>query len=283
VATWLDLKFADGARAAVLAHEGDQLVGWLLLATEGPDTVEVNPWFFGGHPIVAPGVDWPTTAGLLLDEAARWAEEQGIGRIRLVTGMAENNSQDAEHETFYQQQGFTLTLKYVEMICPLSDVTLPAVNIPPGYEIAPLATASMNELYDCYYRAFSAGDARFFFDQGEAERREYFDTLGYPESVGEPASITLYHDGRLAGFVYSLPHGDNNHHISCMCVLAEFQGQELGRLLLYEVMNRVSHQGHKSITLGTEPEMRAYDLYIKNGFQVTGGAIIYTWENPSDQ
>jgi ribosomal protein S18 acetylase RimI-like enzyme len=128
-----------------------------------------------------------------------------------------------------------------------------------------------------------AGDARFFFDQGKAERREYFDTLGYPEAVNEPASIILCYDGRLVGFVYVMPHGDDNRHVSCMCVLPQFQGQELGRLLLYEVMNRVARKGHKSITLGTIPEMRVYDLYIKNGFQVTDGAIIYSWQNPSDQ
>ena len=71
-------------------------------------------------------------------------------------------------------------------------------------------------------------------------------------------------------------HGDDNRHISCMCVLPQFQSQDLGRLLLYEVMKCVANQRHKSITLGTEPEMRAYDLYRKNGLQVSGGATLKT-------
>jgi ribosomal protein S18 acetylase RimI-like enzyme len=276
---FLDENSSSASNWAALAFAGGELVGWLLLAAEGSDAVEVNPSVLGGHPIVARGVDRPATAGLLLDEATRWAEGEGIGRVNLVTGMAEEDKEDDAFATFYEQHSFGLKLKYVEMICQLSDVLPLEATLPPGFEIAPLSTATMDELYNCYHQAFAAGDARFFFDQDPAEQRDYFDTLGYPEAVPEPASIILRRDGRLVGFVYVMPHGEENRHISCMCVLPQLQGQGLGRLLLYEVMNRVAQQGHQSITLGTEPEMRAYDLYRKNGFQVTDGTIIYAWQN----
>ena len=114
-----------------------------------------------------------------------------------------------------------------------------------------------------------------------AARRDYFDNLGYEASLSEKASIVLLQDGQLVGFVYVMPHGEDNRHISCMCIMPELQGRGLGRLLLDLVMVQLRHEGFKSLTLGTETEMRAYDPYLKNGFQVTDRAIINTWDNPT--
>ncbi|MFX1537030.1 MAG: hypothetical protein ACFFDI_22670, partial [Promethearchaeota archaeon] len=36
------------------------------------------------------------------------------------------------------------------------------------------------------------------------------------------------------------------------------------------------------IVLGTEPDMRAFQLYRKNGFKVTAGEITYIWKNASN-
>jgi ribosomal protein S18 acetylase RimI-like enzyme len=116
--------------------------------------------------------------------------------------------------------------------------------------------------------AFSAGDASFFFQQDEAERRGYFNTLGIEEAVGEKASLALTQGGRMVGFTLVLPYGEANCHISCMCIHPDYMGQGMGKLLLRLIKKRALEQGYETITLGTDVNMRAFDLYRKHGFEV---------------
>jgi ribosomal protein S18 acetylase RimI-like enzyme len=158
--------------------------------------------------------------------------------------------------------------KYVEMVCHLSEQTIGAVAPPTGFEVKPLSTAPVDDLYPCYYAAFEAGDARFFFEQSEEERREYFDTLGLERALNEPASVVLVKGQRIAGFTCVLPYGEGNRHISCMCVHPDFQRKGLGKFLLRLVVNAVAQGGHETITLGTSTGMGAFHLYRKHGFEV---------------
>ncbi|MCP4283606.1 MAG: hypothetical protein GY792_04025, partial [Gammaproteobacteria bacterium] len=108
--------------------------------------------------------------------------------------------------------------KYVEMICHLAEQPKTEAPPPEGFEVRPLSTADDDSLYSCYYAAFKAGDARFFFDQGEAEKRAYFDTLGLAEARNEPGSTLILKDSAIVGFTYVIPYREANRHISCMVV-----------------------------------------------------------------
>lgn len=160
-------------------------------------------------------------------------------------------------------------MHYVEMVCDLSQVVVGETAVPPHLTVKPLADANVADIYRCYVAAFSEGDAAFFFSQNESEKRAFFDTLGRERALPENASHILRHGTRLVGFAYVLPHGAENCHISCMCVHPAYQGQGLGKLILQIIQKRASAQGYKTITLGTETEMRAFQLYRKYGFVVT--------------
>ena len=159
-------------------------------------------------------------------------------------------------------------MTYVEMVCDLSQLPVNAVVIPPDLTVKPLAEANVEAIYRCYVAAFSAGDAQFFFSQNETEKRDFFDTLGREKAIHEYASHILMQGARLVGFAYVLPYGEGNSHISCMCVHPDFQGQGLGRLILQIIQKRAAAQRHKTITLGTETGMRAFQLYQKYGFVI---------------
>ncbi len=161
-------------------------------------------------------------------------------------------------------------MNYVEMVCHLAQQSLPEIIVPTGLTVKPLREADVAALYQCYTAAFSAGDAQFFFEQSEAERRDFFDTLGREASLGEAASLILLEDERLIGFSYVLPYGMENCHISCMCIVPDWQSKGLGKLLLYLIMNKAIEAGYKTVTLGTETEMRAFQLYHKHGFEIVG-------------
>jgi ribosomal protein S18 acetylase RimI-like enzyme len=79
----------------------------------------------------------------------------------------------------------------------------------------------------------------------------------------EPASSVLLSGEKVVGFTYVLPHGEGNNHISCMCVHPGCQGIGLGKLMLRNAITRSLERGTRTMTLGTEREMRAYNLYKK--------------------
>ena len=158
--------------------------------------------------------------------------------------------------------------KYVEMICDLNEQPWDEIALPGDYKIGSLKEAQEDELYRCYYAAFKAGDARFFFEQNEMGRREYFDMLCLDEARNEPGSSIIRKNGKIAGFTYVLPYGDGNRHISCMCVHPDDQRRGLGAFMLRHAIKEVAAQGSKSITLGTDTRMAAFRLYCQYGFKI---------------
>lgn len=158
--------------------------------------------------------------------------------------------------------------KYVEMICYLSERPQDENDLRDDYEVMSLKNTSKEELYRCYYSAFKDGDAQFFFEQSETERREYFEMLRLGEAREEPGSSVILQNGEIIGFTLVLPNGEGNRHISCMCVLPDFQRQGLGRFMLRYAMKEGAAQGNRSITLSTDTNMAAFQLYRRNGFEI---------------
>ena len=161
------------------------------------------------------------------------------------------------------------------MKCSLASSDVVKPPLPPELNIKPVGQFSLDTLYDCYFQTFNQGDAKFFFLQNENEQREYFETLGFEEVSDDPSSFVLVRQDEIIGFSIALKRGEEtNRHISCMCILPAYQGIGLGKWMLYHMMDEVIEQGATSITLGTEPEMKAFSLYNTNGFEVTAEHII---------
>ena len=158
--------------------------------------------------------------------------------------------------------------QYVEMIFELTDHPPVQNSIPKGFRARSLQTATDDELYECYYAAFQAGDAQFFFEQSEAERREYFDTLGLAQAREEAASVLITQNEIVAGFTLAIPYLEGNRHISCMVVHPSFQRRGLGAFMVQYVIKKATAQGCRSITLGTDTQMGAFQLYRKYGFEI---------------
>lgn len=164
---------------------------------------------------------------------------------------------------------------YVEMVCKLDrkdyDDELPI----DGIAIEPVQNIDMDELFACYTRAFRRGDAQFYKLQDEAAHRQFFDEeLGFPYVLANPASFTLKIGDEIIGFTLVLETSETNYHISCMCLLPSYQGIGLGQAMLNRIKNIAVENGCWSLTLGTEPEMKAYRLYVKGGFSVTEEYIV---------
>lgn len=143
------------------------------------------------------------------------------------------------------------------------------INLDNGYEIVNVNTFSQDELYELYLEAFLHGDAEFFFNQDKKVRNDYYnDELGLPEALKRKESHAITYNGELIGFLYCIQYGDKNIHISCMCVKPSFQGQGIGTLMLDFASNKALEEGMETISLGTELNMKAYQLYKKYGFEI---------------
>lgn len=218
-----------------------------------------------------------------LAELIAQANDAGHATLELSCPMTGDPAADRTQEAHLRAIGGTVQLKYVEMHCRLTTSTTTAPPLPEGLAVRPVQAGNAEALYACYHAAFSAGEAHFFAAQDEAERRAYFDSLyAMPDMLGDAASLALWHTQghaqQLAGFSFVLPDGPpDNRHISCMCVHPDQQGRGLGKLLLRLVMAHVWAAGGTTITLGTEPQMRAFSLYRAHGFTVTGGSTLYTF------
>lgn len=159
---------------------------------------------------------------------------------------------------------------YVDMRCELGPKAGDENVSIEDVVVGSLDSCQPDDLYGCYTAAFSAGDAKFYQLQSEEEQRRYFcQELGFPDVLTNPASFAYKIEEKIIGFVLVLTNLEYNYHISCMCILPEYQNRGLGNAMLSRIMDVAIENGCQSITLGTEPGMRAFHLYRKNGFEVT--------------
>ena len=163
----------------------------------------------------------------------------------------------------------------MEMKCCLEEQRPRDGFLDPNLVLLPLSEVSLEDLYLCYQETFRAGDAQFFHLQDESERYRYFrEELGFPLVLDNPASFALVLERELIGFSLVMPYLEENYHISCMCLLPAYQGRGLGKQMLDQIKSIALEQGIKTLTLGTEPEMKAFQLYRKAGFKITAEHIV---------
>ena len=272
-----ELKEIWNPKAAILAHSADEWFGWLAACEDEFNHLLLNPGKLGGHPIIKPGTDREVISREMIRKVLIWAGENGYAGIQVIVPLLEEGEDFHQEETFYHSLGFDTLLRYVDMVLQLSDVKIQKTELPDGLQSLPLDQAGEEELLDLYLTTFAEGDARFYFTQSEEEKKAYFKTLGLSAALAEPGSGILRDRSRLVGFLYALPYGESNLHISCMCVHPEYQSKGLGGFLLNRVIEKAQISGCQTITLGTETEMRAYQLYKTSGFQTQQGSRIFTW------
>ncbi len=267
---WLCVKFAQQTRMAVLALSGSELLGYLMLVVQNPARVEINPWFLGGHPLVAPEQDQRALGSQLLREAVAWAGDEGFECIEL---SVDRDARSARHEleaqnAWYQSLGFHVREEHVGLLYMLAEQERPGVALPSGFELQPVLEVDQEALYRCYYDAFNAGQSGFFFDQSEREKRTHFDTFGELYGIVEETSVALLHAGRIAGFTFVMPVNETHVHLDWMGVHPHYRRRGLARFLLEFVIDASAAQGVQTMSLSCDVgNTRALELYRCSGWQ----------------
>jgi GNAT superfamily N-acetyltransferase len=270
---------ADDSSVIVLARAQGELIGMLMLLRTSPTTVEINPGALSGHPLVLVGHDPKEVGAKLMEEAITWSQKEGYQflEIWLQREREEDGQLYAEYQAWYESLAFFLEGTSVDMICHLSEQAVANISMPAGFRVKQVCELSEDALYQCYYAAFNAGKAQFFFNQSENERRAYFNTLGIRGSLNDEASLALMKDQQIVGFTFTLPYGEGNLHLSCNCIHPKFGQQGYGKLLLQLTMKKAAQLGIRTMTLLTDTEIRAFELYRKNGWKEKKYYLKYRW------
>lgn len=270
ISDWLCAKFAQQTRMAVLALLGSELMGYLMLVVQNPARVEINPWFLGGHPLVAPEQDQRTLGSRLLREAVAWAGDEGFECVEL---SVDQDVRSTRHEleaqkAWYQSLGFYVREEHVGLLYTLANQERPGVALPSGFELQSVLEVNQEALYRCYYDAFNAGQSGFFFDQSERERRAHFDTFGKLYGIVEETSMALLHTGQIVAFTFVMPVNKTHVHLDWMGVHPDYRRRGLARFLLEFVINGSAAQGVQTMSLSCDiGNTRALELYRSSGWQ----------------
>lgn len=158
-----------------------------------------------------------------------------------------------------------MEFKYIEMKYELKhSVDIPNMEV----DIELVTLADIEELLEVYLYAFEEGNATFFKHQDERKRVDYFlNELGLPYCLDSICSFKLLKNNEIIGFCFSMEYGTLNMHITCMAVSPPYQGRGYSKFLIDSVVNECHKQGLKTLTLGTEPTIKAYEIYTKYGFK----------------
>ena len=270
----------DEKSVVFLSYSDDQLVGWLMLYRMNTTTLEMNPGSLFGHPLIEASIDEKEILEKLIGEVIEWSESNGYKSIDITFSQKEPTNHRTEYTEIYNKFGFKKA--YYCMRCDLQSLDVQDENriLHQGLIVVPLQERNINEIYSCYHEAFNSGISKFFYNQTELEKRNYFESLVTEESKREKGSLVLLKDGQFVGFTSVIPlFGDKNQHLMCICIHPSYRHQGLGEILLAQCMARVAQEGNLSMTLYTDSKnTQALRLYRTNNFQEGGGSVTFIRE-----
>jgi ribosomal protein S18 acetylase RimI-like enzyme len=280
---WLKrLKF-DLAPVVFQAFSDDKVIGWLLLFLHDDGRGEINPWAPNGHPLIIPGTQRRQVIAKLLEHAIAFGKQQGLSRIELAfLRSPEDSGEDLEKDkNLYESLGFEFVTETAVLRVSLSSLDFGDSRIPSQYTISPLSETDYDELYKCYFEIFRTGQDRFFFDQTDAERRAYFESIfDKSEPLNSETSLVLLDDKQIIGFSLVRPtHGEGNVHLWMFGIHPGYRRRGLGKATLRYCIWKSRQQGFRTMSLGCEPiNQPAYKLYISHGFREEFRKIEFTWK-----
>lgn len=155
------------------------------------------------------------------------------------------------------------------------ELDLPALATPESVAVRPVTDVDQDELFRCYHTALTASQSGYFLDQGERERRAYFDTLGKTYALHQETSLALLQAGRIVGFAYTFPFGDQHLFLDWVGIHPDVRRQGLGRFPMQTIMERAARAGFQTMGLGCDARnAQAIALYRSLGWQPAGDAEI---------
>lgn len=264
----------------VLARSAGDLIGYALLYRIGDsDLIEINPGtIMGHHPVVAPGFDETVVGAAMVKAAKECVVQEGFDTLYIDIPwdpIAPPESYDVYRDR-YGELGFQVIQQVRQMNVSLP-AKVPALDLPPDSKLAQIRTVDEEALYKCHHEAYMAGEAQYYFQMDEVERRDDFERICAPNIRAHPASLVLTHNGRIAGCIMLFAEGEFSEVMS-LAVHPDYRRRGYGKLLMYECLKRAGQEGLKTMHLIVDVKNEgAAALYRQCGFKDARGNMTFKW------
>ena len=267
-------NFEDTEDAVLLAREQGELIGLIVIHFDDENTIEMNPWFLGGHPIIHPESSLAQLDSEMIMKAKEYAESIGVARVNIHFMKGQS-----QLPTLYESLGMTLFEEVTHLRADLPELEHITVAPPEQVNIIRLEEAPMDKLYDCWYASFESGQDRSFFTRTQEQNRTHFEEMFDMDDYDTRASIALMDNQQVVGFaLVKQTHGERNGHIWELGVHPDFKRKGYAKLMLAVVRARLLQDEMRTISLNydtsNEPAMRLYRSY---NFEEIWTQMGYTW------
>jgi ribosomal protein S18 acetylase RimI-like enzyme len=239
---WKPVEDWLGNQPFLVAERGRRVLGSLACPPDPPDTAWLR--LFTQADEVPAAEMW----GLLWGRAETMLRERGVGMMAALT-------MDRWMERLVTDAGFEETHGVV--VLSRLRASVPAVQPPPGLRIRQAEAADQPAIIATDTAAFASP----WQMSGELlawaiERADYL-------TVAE-------RNGAIVGYQLSTP-SHQGAHLARLAVLPDHQGQGVGALLLWELLDHYQRRGAHEITVNTQDTNKAsLALYRRMGFVLTG-------------
>ncbi|MHA2020823.1 MAG: GNAT family N-acetyltransferase [Candidatus Thorarchaeota archaeon] len=267
-------NFEDTEDSILLARQTEKLIGFIVIHFDEQDTIEMNPWFLGGHPVVYQELGEIQLDSRMIQRVKEFAESINAVRVN-VHFMKE----EPPRKRMYEELGMTLFEKVTHLRASASELEIISAAPSNEVDIVPLHETPIESLYDCWYASFQSGQDRSFFTRTQEQNRAHFEEMFDREDYDTRASVALKKSKHVVGFaLVKQTHGENNAHIWELGVHPDFKRRGYAKLMLAVVRDRLLQEGMKTVSLNydtsNEPAMKLYRSY---NFKERWTQIGYTW------
>jgi ribosomal protein S18 acetylase RimI-like enzyme len=265
----------------VLTHHEGELAGYALLFQIGDsDLVEINPGgLLGHHPIAGPGFDEEEVVSELIQTSKKAVIDDGFNAFYIDIPWDPEEPQ-ATYDTFkdrYGKFGFEVIqlVRQMSIALPVKDKEL---SMPPDVEWVQIQEADEEALFQCHHQAYLKGNAQYYFQMDEEERRNDFERIYAPNIRKHPASLALIQNGEILG--YSLLFGKENFsELMSLAVHPDHRRGGYARILLQNTLHLAGKEGHKNMILIVDVKNKAAsNLYNQTGFTDSGSNMTFKWK-----
>jgi ribosomal protein S18 acetylase RimI-like enzyme len=261
---------------AFLALEEKKLIGWLGIERATSTMGELRRW----HPFVVPSEKQYEIGDMLIAQCMDYAERNGITRIEVGFDNVQKSSQQAYEirKKLLERYGWKKLEETLFMACNPSELNLPHIKDPIGFELLPLTSSKHEDLFKSYLRAFLTGDAREIFDMNDDQRRDYFDNLFSRDlPLLEDASWVFTKDSEIVGFILTRPRQEEAH-VEVLGIHPNCRRKGLAKFMLTKAMHGVVQGDIPMISIGVDAvNQSAVELYLKVGFEIVSSMVMYSW------
>ena len=273
----MNRSFGETDDIIILAEDGGELLGCVLLHLKEGNQAEINPWFLRGLPIVRQESEDFDISEKLIIRTRDYVQETGITRVEM-TFPREKRSEQVK--AILQHCGLILVEEIVHMRENLSGLTIDAPEVPESIEKRVLLQVSLEDLFACWSETFQHGQDRSILARSSEERRAFFnESFDFTKPLIETASLALIHNSVVIGFSLVRPtHGEKNGHIWELGISPAFRRQGLAKYLIAEAKEQLEELGFTTMSLNVDTDNRiAFNLYKAIGLQEDWCMVTYGW------